>query len=58
MKLANDFKPEKASIECSEELQAKKQIILGRQKKMLSELGKTVAKLKNGLYPLERLPED
>jgi len=36
----------------------KKLAIEKRQKRVLSELGKTVSELKNGLYKLDRLPED
>jgi len=43
---------------CSEELKAKKLIIEKRQKIILSELGKTVSELKNGLYRLDKSSED
>ncbi len=43
---------------CNEELKAKKQMLDKRQKKVLSELGKTLSELKNGVYQIERLPED
>lgn len=58
MKAKIEDKSDRPELECSEELQAKKQAIQNRQKRVLSDLSKTVNELKNGLYQLERLPED
>ncbi len=58
MQSKTDNEAEKDRFECSEELKAKKLVIEKRQKRTLSELGKTLAELKNGLYKVERLPED
>lgn len=58
MNLPKDKKLESSEIICSEELKAKKRVIEKRQEKTLSELGKTVAELKNGLYRLDKPPED
>ncbi len=58
MKLPKQNTLQSTEFEDSEELKAKKLVIEKRQKKMLSELGKTVSELKNGLYQLDRMPED
>ena len=58
MKLPKKNTLQSTEFEDSEELKAKKLVIEKRQKKMLSELGKTVSELKNGLYQLDRMPED
>jgi len=58
MKAKIEDKSDGAELECSEELQAKKQVIQARQKRVLSDLSKTVDELKNGLYQLKRQPED
>jgi hypothetical protein len=58
MKLTNDDQPASPEFECSEELKAKKLVIEKKQRRMLSEVGKTLAELKNGVYQIERLPED
>ena len=58
MNLQKDKKLESDELICSEELRAKKRSIEKRQQKILSELAKTVSELKNGLYRLDKLPED
>ena len=58
MKLPKQNTLQSTEFKDSEELNAKKLVIEKRQKKMLSELGKTVSELKNGLYQLDRMPED
>ena len=58
MKLPKQNTLQSTEFKDSEELKAKKLVIEKRQKKMLSELGKTVSELKNGLYQLDRMPED
>lgn len=58
MKPPKDNNLDAAEFECSEEFKAKKLLIEKRQSRILSELGKTVAELKNGVYKLDRLPED
>jgi len=58
MKLTKDDQLASSQLECNEELKAKKLVIEKKQNRMLSELGKTVAELKNGVYKIERLPED
>jgi len=58
MKLPKQNTLQSTEFECSKEFKAKKLVIEQRQKKMLSELGKTVSELKNGLYQLDRMPED
>jgi len=58
MNLPKDKILESEEIICSEELEAKKRAIEIRQKKILSELGKTVSELKNGLYRIDKPPED
>ena len=58
MKLTKDDQAASPEFECSEELKAKKLVIEKKQRRMLSELGKTVAELKNGVYQMEHLPED
>lgn len=58
MNLSKDKNLETEEMACSEELKAKKKAIEKRQGKVLSELGKTLSELKNGLYRLDKLPED
>ena len=58
MKLTKDDQPASPEFECIEALKAKKLVIEKKQRRMLSELGKTVAELKNGVYKMEHLPED
>jgi len=58
MKLIKDDQLASPEFECSEELKAKKLVISKKQKRTLSELGKTLAELKNGVYQIERHPED
>lgn len=45
-------------FECSEEFKVKKLLIEKRQRMMLLEMGKTISELKNGVYKLDRMPED
>jgi hypothetical protein len=58
MKLTKDDQSTSPEFECSEELKAKKLVIEKKQRRMLSEVGKTLAELKSGVYQIERLPED
>jgi len=58
MKLPKQNTLQSTEFEDNKELKAKKLVIEKRQNKMLSELGKTVSELKNGLYQLDRMPED
>ena len=58
MKPLNEKTQALDEIICSEELKAKKLIIEKKQKMMLSELGKTISELKNGVYRLEKPSED
>jgi hypothetical protein len=58
MKLTKDDQSTSPEFKCSEELKAKKLVIEKKQRRMLSEVGKTLAELKNGVYQIERLPED
>jgi|APCry1669192647_1035423.scaffolds.fasta_scaffold05852_3 hypothetical protein len=58
MKSINEHSQDPSSFDCSEGLKEKKLIIVQRQSRVLSELGKTVAELKSELNRVERLPED
>jgi hypothetical protein len=58
MKLTKDDQSTSPEFECNEELKAKKLVIEKKQRRMLSEVGKALAELKNGVYQIERLPED
>ena len=58
MKLTKDYQPASSELECNEQLKAKKLVIEKKQRRMLYELGKTVAELKNGVYQIERSSED
>jgi hypothetical protein len=58
MKLPKENSLESTEFECSKEFKAKKLVIEKRQNRILSELGKTVSELKNGVYQLDRMPED
>jgi hypothetical protein len=58
MTLLKDKNIKTDELVCTEKLKTKNQAIEKRPVKMLSELGKTVSELKNGLYRLDKLPED
>ena len=58
MKPLEDLKVDTDKDICSEKSKAKKLVIEAYKEKKLSNLGKTVSELKNGVYRLDRLPED
>jgi hypothetical protein len=58
MKMNNNDPKTLVEPECRPNPIPKKRVIEDRQSKARSNLGKTLAELKNGLYRQERMPED
>ena len=58
MKPLEDVKVDADKVIRREKNKVKKLVIEVNKEKKLSDLGKTVSELKNGVYRLDRLPED